>query len=672
MLCEISKPCPAIVELQLHWMSRPIFTCRLVPASSVSSYFVATGSPIQPSVTAWIHAAVSRPGDTSPSSWDQSDRLLAILKGQPSAPSAARTDLSALFVERAHHDPAVSHSIRSSLYESFFAAFACGLCGGTPEGWSKIPIGGHTNWLASAIRAFERIADELARRWIASRSLPTLQELFTAIKITPPDLSLRSSLTPFRGVCLALRDVASDLCIIAHGMDSACLIDIADIEGVVDSPYWSDTGWMDIFVERRIRLHTASAAQGLVERIGSSLDGGVTEFTDRGLTCAKLALFASDNGLGSVARTELKRAMGCILGYGWHKDMFAFEVLESIDMLIRHGSADARKWLLDLAAEFEEITAYTDGDETRVAREEYYEAIANHYPSYVPHLYGRLIQSEEWGYAERVAVAFAKTSSVECRTGRLLVSTYLSSTELNGLLEPEHANRPGVVGATSTVVRRTGRVSKASTGRPRREPPGREPQESSNGPPPSDYPPGTLDAYIRDSSSPDSYGDKGEQVAAWLQHWDSVGRGQDALNEFATASKEAQHDTHFRHAFLLAFAISLRTQGRSAAFSWLTRSFVASLGWARWFSDQDRAHATMREVATHYPRRWQEFIRSTASPAYSSRITDNGIAVGLSTLVRYLLEVGQPDIAQACGLVMVSTFKEELSQQPIKPPAWSQ
>ena len=113
--------------------------------------------------------------------------------------------------------------------------------------------------------------------------------------------------------------------------------------------------------------------------------------------------------------------------------MFAFEVLESIDMLIRHGSADARKWLLDLAAEFEEITAYTDGDETRVAREEYYEAIANHYPSYVPHLYGRLIQSEEWGYAERVAVAFAKTSSQS--SVALVVfswSTYLSSTELNG------------------------------------------------------------------------------------------------------------------------------------------------------------------------------------------------------------------------------------------------
>ena len=599
-------------------------------------------------------------------------RCLAILKGQEHVPTQDRSDLSDLFVQRDYHDPSVSHNIRRSLYESYFFSLASALCGGTALGWSKIRIGDQASWLAGAIRALERVADQVARRWVASQSWPTLQEIFTAFEFVPPDLGTHQLLSVFRGVCFALRDVAVDMCSISRGLDSTSFVDLADIECVVESPYWSDEGWIDAFVERRLRMHTRASAERLIERITTSLDGGVTEFTDRGLTYAKLALFAADYGLSFAGRAALKRAMGCILGYGWHKDMFAFEVLESIDMLIRGGSADARYWLLDLAGEFEEITVYTDGDETRATREEYYEAIANHYPNRVPPLYAQLIRSEEWDYAERVAVAFAKTSAVECRSGRLLVETYLSSAEFNGFLEPECANRPGMVAATSTVARRTGRVTNASTGRLPPEPPGGEPQPATHQPPPSDYPPGTLDAYMHDSSTPDRYGDKGERAAAWLQHWDSVGRGPLALNEFETASIVAPYDTHFANAFLVAFAISLRTQGRSAAFSWLTRCFVASHGWARWFSDQGPAHATMREVATHYPLRWQEFIRSTVIPAYPSRITDNGLAVGLSTLVRYLLEVGQPDIAQACGRVMVSTFKEELSQQPIKQPAWSQ
>ena len=177
---------------------------------------------------------------------------------------------------------------------------------------------------------------------------------------------------------------------------------------------------------------------------------------------------------------------------------------------------------------------------------------------------------------------------------------------------------------------------------------------------------------MSDTLHADRYGERGKRVAAWLQHWDRVGCGQVVLNEFEAASTDVPYDTSFASAFLAAFSISLDTQGRTAAFSWLTRAFVASHGWARWFNNEECAHAAMREVAANYPLQWREFIRSTASPVYPSKITENGISLGLSTLVRYLLEVGASDIAKACGRVMVSTFEEELSQQPIRRPGWSQ
>ena len=599
-------------------------------------------------------------------------RCLAILKGQEHVPVQDRADLSKIFIQRDSYDPTFSNTIRSSLYETYFSSLTAALCGGTALGWSKIPIGNQTCWLAGAVRALELAADQFVRRWVSSQGCPTLRDIFAAFDFALPDLEKHAMLSMFRGVSSALRDIAVDMCTIALGLDSTYLIDIADIESVVESPYWNDEGWIDVLLERRITLHTTASAQRLIERITTSLDSSVTEFPDRGVTYAKLALFAANYGLLSIGRSMLKYGMDCILGYGWHKDMFAFEVLESIDMLIRSGAQDARNWLLDLAGAYEEITVYTDGDETRTAREEYYEAIANHYPNRVPFLYAQLIRSEDWYYAERLAVAFGRTSAVDCRSGRLLVETYLSSAEFDGLIEHEEANRPILVAAIPTVERRTGRVSSASTGRPSREQDDGEPQPANHRSAPSDYPPGNLEAYLRDSSSPDRFGEKGERAAAWLQHWDRVGRGRVALNEFETAGTAIRHDSSFANAFLAAFAISLRTQGRTEAYAWLTRAFVATHGWARWFSDPSRALAAMREVATNYPLRWYEFIRSTSSPYYPSKIAENGIAIGLSTLVRYLIEVGQFEIAKSCGAVMVSTFKEELSRQPIQRPDWTQ
>ena len=599
-------------------------------------------------------------------------RCLSILKGQEQVAYQEQTDLSSVFVKRDFHDPAVSHNIRRLFYQTYFSSLAVALCGGTALGWSKIPIGGQTCWLGEAVRTLELAADQFGRNWVSSQSWPTLQEIFAVFDLAPPDLEAHPMLSVFRGVSSALRDIAFDMCTISLGLSSNSLIDMADIAAVLESPYWNDEGWIDVLLERRITLHTRASAQSLIERITVSISSHVTEFPDRGITYAKLALFASDYDLLLIGRTALKRGVSCVVGYGWHKDMFAFEVLESIDMLIRSGNEDARHWLLDLAGAYEKITDYTDGDETHTARENYYEAIANHYPNRVPNLYAQLIRSEDWYYAERVAVAFGKTSAVECRSGRLLVETYLSSAEFNGLLARESANRPVMVAAIPTVARRTGRVTSAPAGRLRPDPKDGEPQPASNRASPSDYPPGKLDAYIRESSATDLYGEKGERAAAWLQHWDSVGCGRVALREFEAACTEVLYDTPFANAFLVAFSISLRTQGRTAAFPWLTRAFVASHGWAKWFGDQDCAHAAMREVATNYPLRWHEFIRSTANPAYPSKISDNGVAIGLSTLVRYLLEVDQTDIAIACARVMVSTFKEELSQQPIQRPEWSQ
>ena len=79
----------------------------------------------------------------------------------------------------------------------------------------------------------------------------------------------------------------------------------------------------------------------------------------------------------------------------------------------------------------------------------------------------------------------------------------------------------------------------------------------------------------------------------------------------------------------------------------------------------------MRVVAQHYRGQWPEFIKKTAKPVISTKTVRNGIEVGLSRLVYFLIEVGEFDLARAYALEMSRVFKEELTEQPIETPGWS-
>ena len=600
--------------------------------------------------------------------------VLACLKGQRPPVLGPPCDLGPLFAPDELYEPR-GHQIHHSLYDMFFSALTSALSRGQATGWAKIPIGSHDSWLGRAARALERIADDLAIRWRVSHGLPSLVEFYSAFELEPPSSASGRTDSDSVGVRLALRDIAIDLCTIAYGLDANSLIQPEDVTDLPQMPFWSDDLWLETFIERRLRLHTPGAAQVLVERGRRSLDYQITEFTDRATKIAQLALFAANHELTSDANALLRRGFGCVLGYGWRKDLFALQVLESLEMLIQSGDTDASTILLDLAGEFEAIPEYTDRDETTTILEDYYESIPKYFPERSPDCYAHLIRSQDWSNAERLALSFATTTQVESRTGQLLIETYLSHTESGPLHHSPSVESPTTANTLRTVAIRTGRAitnepvslgdSDDGAGATTRA------QGDVKPPDASDYPPGCFDTYLKATTALSEYSERATILVGWLRHWNTAGMGRQALSDLQSVDTDDVSGYYLRDVLFHAYQVSLELQGRSAAFRWLVRSFVALGGWEPWFSDSERAHAQMREVAKHYRNRWQEFIRETARPRYPSRVSDNGIAMGPSRLVRYLLEVGQSQLASLCGRQLATIFRQELSEQPIRPPEWS-
>ena len=528
------------------------------------------------------------------------------------------------------------------------------------------------------MRALERLEGGIAEGWKASRQSPTLQDIYGAFELERSTSRSNNAQRNFIAIRLALRDIAVDLCTIAKGLDPNAYIEVSDIESASMSPFWLDELWLETFSERRLPLHTPGAAQAFVERVGRYLDTTITEFNERATATAKLALFAYDHDLVPLAQKELQRAVGCLLGYGWRRDPFALEVLESLDLLATNGDSDARKAMLDLAGEFEAITDYTDGSETDHVRTEYYKAIAVHFPERAPACYAHLIRAEEWSYAEALATAFAETDQVESRRGRALLESYIVPSEVYSLEKTNSADRPHTKASLAVVQRKTGRAIDAAVaqkettaaGNPKSINDDSEEAEVSV-PVPSEFPPGRLQGYLNATRNVPSYDHRSKLVTEWLRYWEAAGRADAALTDLEDATSETRHDLDLGNALDVAFEIALKTQGRSKALHWLIRAHVTRSGWSRWFTSSDESQARLLAVAQHYRGQWREFIRQTAKHKFATRTERDWIVIGLSRLVYFLIEVDELEVARTYALEMARVFKEELTEQPIEAPEWS-
>lgn len=608
-------------------------------------------------------------------------RCLALLKGGGVARrSRIKKDLSHLFAGVDHPATMPAAAMRGVIYEAFFASLAAGLSGGSAQGWSKIPPDAQSTWLCKAVRALEQLAVGVVKRWQTSRQWPTVRYIYHAFDFQPPTSSSFAELRSFGAVRLALRDIAVELCTIAKGLDANAHIGVDDIKFASLSPFWLDELWLDAFSERRLPLHTPKAAQIFVTRVGSDFDTKITEFNERATTAVKLAMFASDHGLVPLAKKELKRAIGCLLGYGWHKDMFAFDVLESLDLLAKDGDEAARKTLVDLAGEFEALTVYTDGDETGYARADYYKAISEHFPERMPACYAHLIRNEEWRYAEGLATSIVETDQVESRTGLALLESYIDPGEIRALERNDSASRPYIQKALAAVRWKTGRAIRATPENEESQAAGYldsndndwSPEKAEvSVPNPCDFPPGRLSDYLSEVRDIRHYDYKQDLVTVWLRYWMAAGCADKALADFDTVASDTRSFLDHENALDVAFEIALEVQGRSKAFPWLIRAHIARFGWYRRMSSDEEAQARMRAVAQHYRGQWREFIKKTANPRYAVGAASNGIHIGLSRLVYFLTEVGEVDLARSYTLEMARIFREELKEQPIETPEWS-
>lgn len=595
-------------------------------------------------------------------------RCLGLAKGDTVKGSNAGKDLSRLFAGAEGPEDHYQTDIRGIVYTNFMSTLGAGLAGKPTNGWAKIPDHASKSWLAEAVRAFEELAQRIAAHWGNTKRWPTLGDVFSWYDGQPCYERGYDAQSRFIAVRLALIDAAFDLCLIGRGLDAAYQIDDAALSEARTSAFWLDELWLEKLTTRRVSLHDDESAETFISTHMEQVTRTVTEFNERAAKFGKLALAAQDHHKPQLAAQALRHSVDCLFGYGWRKDVFAGDVLTALEMMIEAGDQDAKLTLLDLAGAFHNITDYTDGSETNHIRSRYYAAVAKHYPERIAPMLDDLIRAEDWRYVEDLYEELPSLSLAQTVEGAALLSTYIMPNEKHAVDKSNLAPTIGdtlrrKVGPNIEHVRKADRYTSGS----------QEDSEKSDvePPKPGDYPPGKLSEMIAERSRLNIYDSSRSAIREWLNYWDTKKQGAAALADLELRLSETRLHLDIESDLDTAAEMAAKIHGRSEAFKWLVRAHIVRYGWQRYFTSNDEAEARLRLVARDYKTRWKEFIRDTSKPALDLRESRNGLVIGLTRLVYFLIQLGELELAKAHINALVDTFKAEVAQQPLGKPSWA-
>jgi hypothetical protein len=527
----------------------------------------------------------------------------------------------------------------------------------------------NAGWLPTGVDKLEQTAREIA----AGRLAPTFSAIYAASRDIAPvewGASPEREYTQYRAFRDVLMRIAVDLHLLGVTDPANTKIPASEFAIARRSPHWLDEIWVIRNVEHRIRLLDDAGTAALLDDEARRLLENVTEFSDRAERWAQLAdlarLYQNDR-----ATEFLLHAAECLVSYGSHKDLGAMDTLDAVVQLAKRDPAVTLARLDKLAPIIDVITKFTDGDETDHVRSEFIEVVAKAVPGRLPSLYEHHLSNDEYRYADECLIEFMKTVELDAREGAALARTLLDERTL-GVLEERAANE---LTARALVDKQNSFLGKTPRSRgPREELNTKQEQISDHENEAASIDPTSFRADdfagLVKASDPLAYGSGEPIMSNWLHHWKAAGRGSQALRSLLAYS-ETNVMTHRAERILdEAFLVSLAVEGKDAAYPWLVRAHVHRHGWQSYWTSEREIMTRLEFAARYYAGRWRQYIEDTSVPAPYYRRRGFGLVLGYKYLVRFLMLVGQTDLADIITTTLVDTLVEEVRDQPIPEALW--
>jgi len=561
-----------------------------------------------------------------------------------------------------------NEELTSFFYDTFWIALYVGFrANGDDYSMVHLHLGeGDPGWLPQGVVKLEQIARKIAE----GRLSPTFSAVYAeAVDVKPVQWgpAPEKEYAQYRAFNEALRRIAVDLHFVGLSDSPNTKVPASELSLARQSAHWSDLIWVTRNVGGRIPLLDKDGAAGLLTDEAKVLSAKVTEFNERSERWTELADFArlyEDERQAAF----LAHAAECLVGYGWRKDLGAMDVLDAVVELRTKDPTITRARLDALVPIIEEITEFTDGDETNHVRSELIEVVARVAPERLPSLYEHHLSSDEYSYADECLIELAKVMDLDSSEGAALARTFLDEQTL-GVLEDRAVNESAARALLDAQAAFLGRPPKARLEVKATEQELSEREKEAAKIDPTSF--GDQDfAAVVEAAAAIHYSNREQFMVKWLHHCKDQGKASRALRSIVSYFETSETTYGAEEILDEAFLVSLAVEGKEAAYPWLVKAHIHRHGWQSYYTSETEMMSRIRLAAQHYPDRWFQYIKDTSAPAPYYRRRGHSFVLGYKYLVRFLMLVGQVELADKITTAFVESLVQEVREQPIPQTPW--
>lgn len=508
----------------------------------------------------------------------------------------------------------------------------------------------HILTLANAIGAL------LSRGEIPAFALP--YRLLDSIAV-PEGYESFVDYVPFRR---ALLTIAQDVFLLSSLRSGLKEIPGAEWRRARDSRHFVFSEWLERYVAGDQPLVAASAIEIELQALLKGVTQSISPFNDRTQEYLDLCELALHQGLSILAADAQRHALSCVIGYGWRKDGTLSNVLDAITAIASVDEAYARDAIVRISSIVSRIGHMTEDDGVRESdlAELLLKLIPTAYASY----YAYWLSTSEWYSAERV---FAELLAHEPLNQPLIPFVTCAVWDSHAISEIKRRALAGNVPASNIVeenARRFGLPVEELGKKRLRDTPHKDETHGIDG---RKYGPDEFKALLDELRDQRAFVAERSVVRDWFNHWRSQNRGVELLRAIEKLLADEIVPSGVCELLDDAFELSLVLEGKRKAYSWLVAAQIHRHGWESYYSESDSLNR-FAVFARHYGDQWEQFILDTAKSTY--RTASEQLVIPHHRLVRFLLAVGQVEVARTVVEEMMCSAIEDFSDQPLAKPPW--